>query len=106
MYLNKDGSIKNHDEMLSIYKDGYDRMVTISPSTIYQKLFQNIEQNINDMVIDGKRRGIGPVVRFNKFYENNSPRPADRVERVTDSHELALQLGIDKELLEIEMKKG
>ena len=79
-------------------------MVTISPDYIYKKLIENIELNINDMVIDGRRRGIGPVVRFNKFYENQSTGAGLEHSKIIDSHELALQLGIDRDLLEIEQK--
>lgn len=106
IYINKDGSIKNYNEMLSISKDGYDKMVTISPREIFKKLIENIELNINDMVIDGRRRGIGPVVRYNRFYEKRGRDTSGDVPRLEDHKELAAQLGIDTKLLEIKNNPG
>ena len=81
------------------------RQLTIRPNEIYKKLLLNIEQNINDMVIDGRRRGVGPIVRFNKFYETHSPGARDQGKQVINTSDLALQLGIDTKLLEISEKK-
>lgn len=105
IYINSDGSIKNYNEMLSISNDGYSSMLTITPMEIYQKLIQNIELNINDMVIDGRRRGVGPIVRFNKFYETHSPGAGDHGKQAINTNDLALQLGIDSQLLELQEKK-
>lgn len=105
IYINSDGSIKNYNQMLNISKDGYDKMVTITPLEIFKKLKQNIEQNINDMVIDSKRRGVGAIVRYNRFYETHKNNDEDRNTKLLDSSELARQLGIDSQLLAIQEKK-
>ena len=57
------------------------------------------------MVIDGRRRGVGPIVRFNKFYETHSTAARDHGRQQLDNTELALQLGIDSKLLAIQEKK-
>ena len=104
IYINSDGSIKDYNQMLSISSDGYDEMLTITPMEIYQKLITNIEQNLNDMVIDNKRKGIGTIVRYNKFYETHPHRAGDQQQQLVDSSELAKKLGIDTKLLEIQEK--
>ena len=105
IYINKDGYICNEYELQNTSIDNRVRQLTIKPSDIYKKLIENIEQNINDMVIDGRRRGVGPIVRFNKFYENHNNAAAATGKQVIDSNELALQLGINDKLLAIQDKK-
>lgn len=100
MYLSKDGSIINESNMLNVNSNCYDRMVTISAYEIYKRLLNNIEINVNDMLVDGKRRGIGPVVRYNKFYETQARDSSGDVPRLEDHSQLAAQLGIDAKLLE------
>lgn len=105
IYINKDGYICNEYELQNTSIDNRVRQLTIKPIDIYKKLLLNIEQNINDMVIDGRRRGVGPIVRFNKFYETHSTGVRDQGKQMLDNAELALQLGIDSKLLAIQEKK-
>ena len=105
IYINKDGHICNEYDLQNTSIDNRVRQLTIKPSDIYKKLLLNIEQNINDMVIDGRRRGVGPIVRFNKFYETHSTGGRDQNKPLLDSNDLALQLGIDTKLLELQDKK-
>lgn len=105
LLIHKDGYILNELDILKPDCNRDTEILTISPNDIYKKLIENIEQNINDMVIDGRRRGVGPIVRFNKFYETHSTAARDHGKQQLDNTELALQLGIDTKLLAIQGKK-
>ena len=105
IFINSDGSICNNTDLMNSSTDNRVRQLTIRPNDIYKKLLENIEQNINDMVIDGRRRGVGPIVRFNKFYETHSTGSRDNSKQLVNSQDLALQLGIDTKLLELQDKK-
>ena len=105
MFINSDGTICNNTDLINSSIDNRVRQLTIRPIDIYKKLIENIEQNINDMVIDGRRRGVGPIVRFNKFYETHSTGGRDHDKPPLNSNDLALQLGIDTKLLELQDKK-
>ena len=105
MFINSNGTICNNTDLMNSSPDNRVRQLTIRPIDIYKKLILNIEQNINDMVIDGRRRGVGPIVRFNKFYETHSTGGRDHGRQQLDNTELALQLGIDSKLLAIQEKK-
>ena len=105
MFINSDGTIVNESQILDIHGKNYHKMVTIKPCDIYKKLVKNIEQNINDMIIDGKRRGIGTIVRYNRFYENKSAALDRNAPPLLDIKDLALQLGIDTKLIELTEKK-
>lgn len=105
LLIHKDGYIVNELDILKPDCNRDTEILTISPNDIYKKLLENIEQNINDMVIDGRRRGVGPIVRFNKFYETHNTAARDQGKQLLDNTELALQLGIDSKLLAIQEKK-
>ena len=105
MFINSDGTICNNTDLINSSPSNRVRQLTIRPIDIYKKLIENIEQNINDMVIDGRRRGVGPIVRFNKFYETHSTGGRDQGKPLLNSNDLALQLGIDTKLLELQDKK-
>lgn len=105
IFINSDGTICSNIDLINSSSDNRVKQLTIKPNEIYKKLLLNIEQNINDMVIDGRRRGVGPIVRFNKFYETHSTGVRDQGKQVLDNAELALQLGIDSKLLAIQEKK-
>ena len=105
LLINKDNCILNESDILKPDCNRDLDILTIKPSDIYKKLIENIEQNINDMVIDGRRRGVGPIVSFNKFYETHGGRDRDNEKQLINSQDLALQLGIDTKLLELQDKK-
>lgn len=105
IFINPNGSLCNNMDLINSSSDNRLSQVTISPSDIYKKLVSNIEQNINDMVIDSKRRGVGAIVRYNRFYETHSTTEKDTDTKLIDSSELAKQLGIDSQLLAIQDKK-
>ena len=105
MFINSNGTICNNTDLINSSPDNRVRQLTIKPIDIYKKLLLNIEQNLNDMVIDNKRRGVGPIVRFNKFYETHSTPGRDHGKQQLNTSDLALQLGIDSKLLEIQEKK-
>lgn len=68
--------------------------VTISPNDLYKKIMVSVEQNINDMVLDSKRRGIGAVVRYNRFYETHNQQGLQDNPPAFDITSTAQQLGI------------
>lgn len=92
IYTDKDLRPLDYTELLQGGIDG--NTVTIQARDLYKKLLENIEQNVNDMVLDGKRKGIGAVVRYNRFYETQAARQAQETSPAFDVTATAQQLGI------------
>ena len=98
LYIYTDKNLRplDHKELLQGGIDG--NTLTIQGRDLYKKLLENIEQNVNDMILDGKRRGIGPVVRYNRFYETHKQGAVIESPAVVDVDDLSSRLGISDSL--------